>query len=116
MDFTVGDERKCHNYTINDDNICELGAMETIFKIRLALIETDDPGLEVNLSRAVTTVSIDDRREPECCKPLTLLYLSIINNLYITVLVIIIQKVATCYKHNFAAPLKEFCHYNEHYF
>ena len=63
--FSVGDQSKCHNYTIIDDVTCELGEMETIFS--LTLVATDS-GIELNTSRAVTTVVIDDSDEPECCK------------------------------------------------
>ena len=65
--FSVGDQRKCHNYTIIDDVTCELGEMETIFKLSLTLVATDS-GTELNTSRAVTTVVIHDSDEPECCK------------------------------------------------
>ena len=65
--FSVGDQRKCHNYSINQDDTCELGEMETIFKLSLTLVATDS-GIELNTSRAVTTVVIDDSDEPECCK------------------------------------------------
>ena len=66
--FSVGDSRKCYNYTIDDDPNCELGVMETIFKSRVTLITTDDPGLQINTSNVVASVTIDDRAEPECCK------------------------------------------------
>ena len=68
LTFSVGDKRKCYNYTIQDDTNCELGEMETIFKSRLTLITTDDIGLKRNSSHVVATVTIDDRAEPECCK------------------------------------------------
>ena len=66
--FSVGDRRKCYNYTIQDDSNCELGEMETLFKSRLTLITNDDPGLRINSSHAIATITIDDRAEPECCK------------------------------------------------
>ena len=74
--FSVGDQSKCHNYTIIDDVTCELGEMETIFKLSLTLVATDS-GTELNTSRAVTTVVIDDSDEPECCKSVVIIIMKI---------------------------------------
>ena len=68
LTFEMFDEMKCHNYTIIDDDDCELGLMETMLKLRLAVTSTSVLGLEINSSNAVTTVTIDDRGEPECCE------------------------------------------------
>ena len=56
----------CHNYTILTDNVCELMENTTQFEVRLSVTSTDRLDINSSLSRA--TVSIDDSREPECCK------------------------------------------------
>ena len=67
LSFSVdGKNIMCYNYSITDDEDCELGEMvETVFKVRLALL-TFDIGLHSGYDTA--TIVIDDRDEPECCK------------------------------------------------
>ena len=65
----MGDNQQCHNYTIKQDEDCELpGNPDSLFKLRLALITTDDDALHISSHSEVTTVFIDDTAEPECCK------------------------------------------------
>ena len=64
LDFEVTDTRKCHNYSIPDDSVCELNRTA---KVHLSLISTDVMVL-ISANLAVATVFIDDSREPECCE------------------------------------------------
>ena len=66
LHFEVGQPKVCHNYTIKNDEACELGANATQFKLRLSLSSTDR--LRINSSLSETMVTIDDSQEPECCK------------------------------------------------
>ena len=64
--FQVGQADVCHNYSITNDDMCELGANATQFKLQLSLSSTDRLGINSSLSQ--TMVTIDDSQEPECCK------------------------------------------------
>ena len=66
LHFEVGQAEVCHNYTITNDETCELGANATQFKLQLSLSLTDRLGINSSLSE--TMVTIDDSQEPECCK------------------------------------------------
>ena len=66
LHFEVGQADVCHNYSITNDDTCELGANATQFKLQLSLSSTDR--LHINSSLSETMVTIDDSQEPECCK------------------------------------------------
>ena len=66
LHFEVGQSEVCHNYTITNDDTCELGANATQFKLHLSLSSTDK--LRINSSLSETVVTVDDSQEPECCK------------------------------------------------
>ena len=66
LQFEVGQTQVCHNYSITNDEMCELGANATQFKLQLSLSSTDK--LRINSSLSETMVTIDDSQEPECCK------------------------------------------------
>ena len=66
LQFEVGQSEVCHNYSIANDEKCELGANATQFKLHLSLSSTDK--LHINPSLSETMVTIDDSQEPECCK------------------------------------------------
>ena len=63
LHFEIGQAEVCHNYSITNDEMCELA---TQFKLRLSLSSTDN--LRINSSLSETMVTIDDSQEPECCK------------------------------------------------
>ena len=63
LHFEIGQAEVCHNYSITNDEMCELA---TRFKLRLSLSSTDN--LRINSSLSETMVTIDDSQEPECCK------------------------------------------------
>ncbi|CAI7997308.1 Putative molluscan insulin-related peptide(s) receptor [Geodia barretti] len=60
--FSTSESRKCHKYSIDNDNECQ----PTFFNIGLSIISTmgNRVQLQSNLSNA--TIFIDDSREPEC--------------------------------------------------
>ena len=66
LQFEIGQAGVCHNYSITNDEMCELGANATQFKLQLSLSSTDK--LRINSSLSETMVTIDDSQEPECCK------------------------------------------------
>ena len=66
LQFEIGQAEVCHNYNITNDEMCELGANATQFKLQLSLSSTDKLGINSSLSE--TMVTIDDSQEPECCK------------------------------------------------
>ena len=66
LHFEVGQAKMCHNYSITNNEMCELGANATQFKLQLSLSSTDK--LRINSSLSETMVTIDDSQEPECCK------------------------------------------------
>ena len=62
--FKVGEKFKTHTITINDDIICENSTNESFFS-KIAL----SAGTQlVSLVDSVTTVTIDDSNQAECCK------------------------------------------------
>ena len=65
LHFEVGQSQVCYNYNITNDDICELGASETQFKLRLSISSTTNLRIDPTFSSA--TVTIDDSNEPECC-------------------------------------------------
>ena len=62
--FSTSESRKCHKYSIDNDNECQ----PTFFNIGLSIISTmgNRVQLQSNLSNA--TIFIDDSQEPECCE------------------------------------------------
>ena len=66
LHFEVGQAEVCHNYSITNDEMCELGANATQFKLQLTLSSTDN--LRINSSLSETMLTIDDSQEPECYK------------------------------------------------
>ena len=56
---------QCHNYSINNDEVCELGAQ---FGVRLSLLTANDTELRLDPYTQEAVISIDESREPECCK------------------------------------------------
>ena len=67
LNFGVNENRKCHNYTINDDSNCELDNMtEPAFRLRLALLSTNEQTIYIHSDRSKTNIFIDDSKEPEC--------------------------------------------------
>ena len=68
MSFTVdGNTTMCYNYGVQDDQVCELGNLTTIFQVQLALLTTDS-GIHIPSGERVATIIIDDTDEPECCE------------------------------------------------
>ena len=65
LHFEVGQSQVCYDYNITNDDICELGASETQFKLRLSLSSTTNLHIDPYFSSA--TVTVDDSNEPECC-------------------------------------------------
>ena len=55
----------CHNYILEQDFNCELKENTTHFEIRLV---TSANQLDIKPSLSITTVTIDDSRESECCE------------------------------------------------
>ena len=68
LNFTTDNITQCYNYNITNDNVCELGTSQTMFKVELTLSTAGDDQLLVNRSNSVATVIIDDTTEPECSK------------------------------------------------
>ena len=48
---------------------------DTLFKVELAVITTNDQTIHISSGREVATVFIDDSAEPECCK-LTIMFIT----------------------------------------
>ena len=67
LHFDIDDKCHCYNYTIFDDDACEVQSSE-IFKLRLALITTNDSHLQIHDDFSIASAWIDDTNEPECCK------------------------------------------------
>ena len=65
LNFSIGDSIHCHNYSIADDDDCELNENETQFRLRLSLFNN---GIQIQRNLSVARVVIDDSEEPECCK------------------------------------------------
>ena len=64
--FQKGDSVQCHEYKINQDEVCELKENATHFELRLSVTYTDQ--LSIDNEKSTTTVTIDDSSEPECCE------------------------------------------------
>ena len=62
LHFEVGQAGVCHNYSITNDEMCELGANATQFKLQLSLSSTDR--LRIKSSLSETMVTTDDSQEP----------------------------------------------------
>lgn len=62
--FKVGERFKTHTITINNDIICEDPTIESFFS-KIALSAGSQL---VSLVNSITTVTIDDSNEAECCK------------------------------------------------
>ena len=56
----------CHQYTIKQDDECEVEEQPTHFVLLLGLTSTDR--LRLDPSSSSLRITIDDSREPECCK------------------------------------------------
>ena len=56
---------QCHNYSINNDDACELRAQ---FGVRLSLLTANDAELRLDPDTQEAVIFIDESREPECCK------------------------------------------------
>ena len=65
LNFSIGDPFHCHNYSIADDEVCELYDNTTQFGLRLSLFNN---GIQIQDNLSVARVVIDDSEEPECCK------------------------------------------------
>ena len=57
--------QQCHNYSIKNDQNCQL---EKQFKISLSLLTSNDTKIHLDPRSSTTTIVIDDRRDEECCK------------------------------------------------
>ncbi|CAI8054130.1 Putative insulin-like peptide receptor [Geodia barretti] len=66
IEFVIGASVECHNYSIKDDNMCELGIPQQGFQIRLAIIATGKIPIRIDLKRSLATIVIDDTSEMEC--------------------------------------------------
>ena len=65
LTFSPGQLQQCHNYSIVNDQNCQL---EKQFKISLSLLSSNDTKIRLDPSSSTTTIVIDDRRDEECCK------------------------------------------------
>ena len=70
LHFDINDKNHCYKYTVFDDDACEVQSSE-IFKLRLALIATNDSHLQIHDDFSVASAWVDDTNEPECCKSIT---------------------------------------------
>ena len=68
LEFSTSDSRKCHNYSITDDNVCELNTKRSLFTVALSIISTMGTQVQLYSNLLNTTIFIDDSEEPECCK------------------------------------------------
>ena len=59
---------ECHNYSIKNDDTCELGKLQQHFQVRLALVTSGKISRRIDSERSVATIVIDDTSEMECCK------------------------------------------------
>ena len=66
LDFSTNDVKKCHNYSIANDDICEQNLK--IFSVGLSIIASVGARVQQNSNLSTATIFIDDSREPECCK------------------------------------------------
>ena len=65
MTFSIGESMHCHNYSIADDEVCELNENKTQFGLCLSLFNN---GIQIQDNLSVARVVIDDSEKPECCK------------------------------------------------
>ena len=65
LQFSPGQLQQCHNYSIVNDQNCQL---EKQFKISLSLLSSNDTKIRLDPRSSTTTIVIDDRRDKECCK------------------------------------------------
>jgi hypothetical protein len=65
LHFDITDKRKCYKYNVTNDDICEVQTSE-IFKVRLTLITTNDPQLQVHANLSLASAWVNDTEEPEC--------------------------------------------------
>ena len=68
IEFTTDTARECHNYSIKNDDTCELGKRQQQFQVRLAIVATGKIPLRIDSERFLATIVIDDTSEMECCK------------------------------------------------
>ena len=66
LNFSVNENKKCHNYIIRDDSNCELDTTEPAFSLRLALLSTNDQTIYIYSNRERTNIFTDDSEELEC--------------------------------------------------
>ena len=64
----MGSHSRFFNYTIIDDDVCELDENASYFEIRLSILSTADNGLILNSNLSVAGVTIDDSTDEECCE------------------------------------------------
>ena len=64
LNFTTYDTKKCHNYSFENNDICE---SMRVFTVGLSFITMMGSRTQLNSQLSRTTVFIDDSREPECC-------------------------------------------------
>ena len=57
--------RMCYNYSIEDDPVCELGNLTTIFQVQMGLLTSDNG---IHIGERVANITIDDTDELECCE------------------------------------------------
>ena len=68
LNFTVdGETTMCYNYSVKNDQVCELGDLKTMFQVQMTLL-TSYNGIHIPIGERVATIIIDDTDEPECCK------------------------------------------------
>ena len=65
LTFSPGELQQCQNYSIVNDQNCQL---ERQFEIRFSLLSSNDTNIHLDPSSSTTTIVIDDRRDEECCK------------------------------------------------
>ena len=65
FEFLSGELQHCYNYSIVNDQNCQL---EKQFKISLSLLSSNDIKIRLDPRSSTTTIVIDDRRDKECCK------------------------------------------------
>ena len=64
LDFTVGQDRVCHNISITDDDICDNDPNEFFF----SNLELGSRGRRIDVDPEQAQVIIDDTNELECGK------------------------------------------------
>ena len=65
LNFTTNDTKKCHNYSIENNDVCE---SMRVLTVGLSVTATIGSRAQQDSQLSRTTVFIDDSREPECCK------------------------------------------------